>query len=68
MLLARASIVYTVACAYYLLTTRKLGTPFFDSLTPDQVRTYQQSVQTRSRAFYTGAFWGVVAAIAAPLR
>lgn len=45
------AIAYFVACCFYLIATRGLGTPFNDSLTPEQVQIKKESAAKRSKIF-----------------
>lgn len=56
---ASASLVYAIACLFYLLGTRSLGTPFMDSLTPAQRDLKRNSAQVRGRIFCTGIAVGI---------
>ena len=49
--LARVSLVYALACVFYVALTRTYGTPFRDSLTPLQLRVKARAVRQRGRAF-----------------
>ena len=42
---------YTISCILYLLLTRKIGTPFADSLTEDQQEIKQKSSMKRMNIF-----------------
>lgn len=67
--LARASLVYVVACLWYLLATRHLGTPFTDSLSPPQRTLKATSARLRGRAFTHGLLVGtLLVALVRPLR
>jgi len=59
-ILAYSMAVYCLACIYYIIATRSVGTPFNDSLTPKQREIKDASAQVRRNAFYTG----VVVAVA----
>ena len=49
--LAYSMLAYIGACVGYLLLTRDMGTPFMDSLTPEQRRIKEYSVDVRTCAF-----------------
>ena len=51
---ARASFVYVVACVVYLLTTMRIGTPFSDSLSPEQRKIKNASARVRKMHFLRG--------------
>ncbi len=53
-ILAYSMAVYCLACIYYMIATRSVGTPFNDSLTPKQREIKDASAQVRRNAFYTG--------------
>jgi hypothetical protein len=53
-------IAYCVACTYYLLTTRDLGTPFMDSLSEEQTQIKKDSTFKRKKAFITGLIIGAI--------
>ena len=59
-ILAYAMSIYTIASIYYLIRTRSIGTPFKDSLTPEQLKIKQEAVSNRTRMFYYGVFGGIV--------
>jgi hypothetical protein len=50
--LAYAMSIYTVASLYYIIRTRSVGTPFKDSLTPQQLQIKKESAKVRSNIFY----------------
>jgi hypothetical protein len=52
--LAYAMSIYTVASIYYVIRTRSVGTPFKDSLTPQQLQIKKESAKVRSNIFYQG--------------
>jgi hypothetical protein len=58
--LAYSMAVYCLACIYYIIATRSVGTPFNDSLTPKQREIKDASAKVRRNAFYTGAGIAVV--------
>ena len=49
--LARLSVGYLVACVAYLLLTRRMGTPFADTLTPEQLKIKKDSSRARADVF-----------------
>ena len=59
-LLAYFLTIYTFGSIFYLIATRSLGTPFYDSLNEEQLRIKQQAVSDRTRIFYYGLFIGLV--------
>ena len=64
--LARAAIVYAVACVVYMILTRSYGTPFSDSLTPTQRSLKAVSAKARGRAFAIGLAVGLGVAMRYP--
>ena len=58
--LAYAMAIYVVASIFYLLLTRNIGTPFNDSLTPEQVKIKKNASTIRGRIFYMGIFGGLI--------
>jgi hypothetical protein len=66
---AQAAFVYVVACVIYLLATPCLGTPFLDSLSPEQRQTKRESAAKRLRIFAASVAIGLVlVATAQPFR
>ena len=61
--LSKLSFVYLVASAVYIVQTRKLGTPFNDSLTEEQRSIKREAVEHRKRAFHVGLAVGCMAAV-----
>ena len=57
---ARLAFVYIIASVGYLVLTRKIGTPFYDSLTEEQRAIKRESVKVREKAFYTAALIGII--------
>jgi len=53
-ILAYAMTIYTLASLYYIVTTRNVGTPFYDTLSEEQIKVKNESSQVRKRIFYTG--------------
>ena len=54
--LAYAMAAYIMASIYYMVVTRRLGTPFNDTLTEEQRQVKAASATARSNAFYQGVF------------
>ena len=52
--LAYSMLVYVSACVYYIIMTRNIGTPFYDTLTDDQINEKTESADIRRKIFYTG--------------
>lgn len=52
--IARVAMVYAGACVFYLLMTRRLDRPLYESLTPMQRAIKQESTKIRSRIFCMG--------------
>ena len=52
--LAYGMLVYTFASIYYIVMTIKIGTPFKDSLTPEQLEIKKEAASLRGTIFYTG--------------
>ena len=50
-IVASGALMYTVACALYLVRTRDVGTPFFDSLSLEQRDVFDASRATRYQIF-----------------
>ena len=48
---AALAIAYLISSVAYLLITRNYGTPFKDSLTPNQIKIKQASSASRGRVF-----------------
>ncbi|VVU94765.1 hypothetical protein CPAV1605_490 [seawater metagenome] len=59
-LLAYCMLTYCFACTYYLIVTRSYGTPFRDSLTPEQAVIKRASVLKRKKAFINGILIGLI--------
>lgn len=49
--LANAAIVYSLSCVLYLLLTRRIGTPFMDSLSKEQRKIKAESSSVRKEIF-----------------
>ena len=61
--LAYLMVVYILACIYYLVRTRSIGTPFYDSLTKKQKAIKAKAAAQRKNIFYQriiGAIIGMV--------
>lgn len=52
MILSKLSLSYLLSSLLYLLLTRRIGTPFRDSLSEEQIRILNESKKTRSGIFY----------------
>ena len=52
--LAIIAAVYILACTYYMIMTRNIGTPFRDSLNKEQLEIKKKSANQRRTIFYTG--------------
>ncbi len=52
--LAYAMSAYCLASIFYLIGTRWVGTPFKDSLTPQQIEEKNKSSKTRYMVFFGG--------------
>ena len=57
-ILATVALVYVVASVYYILATRHIGTPFYDSLTEEQREIKKQSAAKRGGIFRMGLLFG----------
>ena len=69
--LAYVSIAYTLACVLYLVLVRwtNVGTPFHDSLWPEQIAIKKQSARKRAVIFWTSVALAVaLLAVLRPLR
>lgn len=60
LLFARIAIGYTVACLFYLLFTRNIGTPFADSLTKEQQVIKRSSSMARANVFLTSVIMSMI--------
>ena len=54
--LAYSMAVYCLACLFYIVLTRNVGTPFRDSLNKKQLSIKKKSANVRRNIFYTGIF------------
>ncbi len=52
--LAYGMLIYILASVFYLLRTRTIGTPFYDSLTEEQKKIKRESANVRRNVFYLG--------------
>ena len=59
--LAYAMLAYTFASIYYMVMTRNIGTPFRDSLTPEQLQIKADAASLRGSIFYQGIGFATVA-------
>ena len=53
-ILAYAMAVYCLASIYYFVRSRSVGTPFADSLTPEQIEIKNYSASVRKTLFVEG--------------
>ena len=58
--LAYLMVVYILACIYYLVRTRTIGTPFYDSLTKKQKAIKAKAVIQRRNIFYQGIIGAII--------
>lgn len=61
--LAYTMAMYFFASIYYLIVSRFVGTPFYDSLTKKQLLIKNKSVITRRNIFYQGAIISLIGLI-----
>ena len=61
--LAYGMAVYCLACIYYIVMTRNVGTPFRDSLNENQLKIKMESASIRRSIFYQGVAVGLVSMI-----
>ncbi len=61
--LAYGMAVYCLACLYYIVMTRNVGTPFRDSLNENQLKIKMESASVRRSVFYQGVAVGLVSMI-----
>ena len=52
--LAYLMLIYIIACVYYMIMTRNIGTPFKDSLNDEQLEIKRAAVEKRRGIFYVG--------------
>lgn len=65
LLLAGLGLSYVLASVVYLVATRKMGTPFNDSLSPQQIQLKKTSAHKRRTVFWVsfgGSFLAVLTA------
>lgn len=58
--LSYSMLVYSISSIYYLIRTRKIGTPFNDSLTNSQLLIKKESVKKRKCVFLFGLLLGII--------
>jgi len=58
--LAYLMLVYILACIYYLVRTRTIGTPFYDSLTKKQKAIKAKAASQRKNIFYQGIIGAII--------
>ena len=58
--LAYGMAIYCLACIYYLVMTRDIGTPFRDSLNENQLKIKMESATIRRNIFYQGIASGLI--------
>ena len=61
--LAYGMAVYCLACIYYVIMTRNVGTPFRDSLNENQLKIKMESASIRRSIFYQGVAIGLVSMV-----
>ena len=61
--LAYGMAVYCLACMYYIVMTRNVGTPFRDSLNENQLKIKMESASIRRSIFYQGVAIGLVSMV-----
>ena len=54
------AMIYVFACIYYMIQTRNFGTPFYNSLTPQQRIIKKSAVKSRKKVFIDGMVVGIV--------
>ena len=52
--LAYLMLIYILACVYYMIMTRNIGTHFKDSLNDEQLEIKRAAVEKRRGIFYVG--------------
>jgi hypothetical protein len=52
--------LYTISSIYYLIRTYFIGTPFKDSLTKQQIKIKQKSINKRRNIFFQGILIGLI--------
>ena len=63
-LLAKITMVHAMACVLYLLRTRKIGTPFKDTLTAEQLEIKKKSAEQRAYIFKSSVVFSICTIIA----
>ena len=58
--LAYGMLAYTFASIYYMVMTRNIGTPFRDSLSPEQLQIKGEAASLRGSIFYQGIGLAIV--------
>lgn len=58
--LAYGMALYCIASAYYIIRTHRIGTPFRDSLNPEQLKIKEYSANIRRNIFYQGIGCGIL--------
>ena len=58
--LAYGMLAYTIASIYYTFMTMNIGTPFKNSLTPEQLKIKKEAAYTRGNIFYQGIVVGII--------
>jgi len=61
--LAYTMTAYFFASIYYLIVSRFVGTPFYDTLSKKQLKIKQKSVITRRNIFYQGTIISLIGLI-----
>ena len=61
--LAYLMLVYILACIYYLVRTRSIGTPFYDSLSKRQKAIKTKAAAQRKNIFYQGIIGALIAMV-----
>ena len=58
--LAYGMLIYIISSIFYLLKTRSIGTPFYDSLSDRQKIIKKNSANVRRNVFYQGIILGIL--------
>lgn len=58
--LAYGMLAYTIASIYYIIMTINIGTPFKDSLSPEQLQIKAEAASLRGSIFYQGIGLAIV--------
>ena len=58
--LAYGMLTYTIASIYYTFMTMHIGTPFKNSLTPEQLKIKADAAYKRGNIFYQGIVVGII--------